>query len=346
VAIPLCGRCGAELGPETRETCPACGEPRPRVVARREEQEFKQGLRRSPAAAPVGQGPPDLPGDVAQFYLPVDLPDERGRVLVYHPRVLGFADVVFADRRKGLEHRRQYHYLAEVPAAGQPVNWATARVLGDRLAAAPEAGAHWREVPEALASTRKLKTLERGFADFLYASARLVLLTNRGLNLVGQPGEDVVAFKARCRAAARQEADKAVAAEKPRYSAKFEALHSRLPEQTPQDPGREVEKHGSLWNPLGWLFLTGTGESKPAAPAVHLSARDQARLAKLETDWRARVSALYEKWLRLGEDYAELLLTPRKSDIRTTHFGLAWEPVWQQTTEGAERGKGETAPRA
>jgi hypothetical protein len=30
-----------------------------------------------------------------------------------------------------------------------------------------------------------------------------------------------------------------------------------------------------------------------------------------------------------AEDYAEVLLTPRRAEIQVTHFGLAWAPFWR-----------------
>ncbi|MBV9124775.1 MAG: ATP-binding protein, partial [Planctomycetes bacterium] len=337
-AILLCRRCRAELTPGKEEACPACGEPLPHFPAHAPEQEFKQGLRRasSTPVEPASQAAfEEVAAGVAQFYLPLSSPvvqKEEGITidLVYVPRLLGFAEVLFADRRKNLEHRRLYHLLAEVPPTGQAVNWAAAEVIGANLGSTPEARARRKEVPEELNAPRKLKALERVFVSYLYGNARLALFTNRTLNLVSTPGEDLAAFRARCRATARAEAARAVAVEKPKYSARFEALHSRLPESPQEHPIHDSDRQGSSWFHFSWLsFLAGTPESPPEAQARPLSSKDQAKVKKLEAEWRGKVQALYEKWLAVGEEYAEVLLAPRKTDIQVTHFGLAWAPFRQ-----------------
>jgi hypothetical protein len=57
-----------------------------------------------------------------------------------------------------------------------------------------------------------------------------------------------------------------------------------------------------------------------------LNAKQQSRLSVLEDAWHAKKAEIADKWKRLGEDIAELPLTPRKSDVRVTEFGLAWLP--------------------
>src|SRR5262249_18315812 len=149
-------------------------------------------------------------------------------------------------------HRQTYRLLALPPEAGGTVNWATAQRVAGEPGTTPQPGATWGAVPESLNTSRKLKPLQKPLEDFLYNDARLVLLENAKLGLVGLPGEDVVAFRERCRTAARQEAEKGIAAERLKYQPKFEALGAKIPE------GPEAEQGGSLLNivnPLSWLGL-------------------------------------------------------------------------------------------
>ena len=53
---------------------------------------------------------------------------------------------------------------------------------------------------------RKLKALEKAFADHLYATHKLPLWENRTLGLLSRPGESEADFRKCCDAAARQEA--------------------------------------------------------------------------------------------------------------------------------------------
>jgi hypothetical protein len=194
------------------------------------------------------------------------------------------------------------------------------------LADAPEAGARWAAVPESLNSAKKLKALEKSFADFLYNSARLTLLENSKLGLVGNPGEDVLAFRERCRSAARHEAEKALAAEKIRYQPRFEALGASLPGEA-SGPQRGITSLLDLVNP--WKFFQNAPSETQAAKGAERGTRQQDAVRKLEAEWHAKQAGTWEKWKQVGEEYAEVPLTPRRADVRVTHFGLAWAPFWQ-----------------
>jgi hypothetical protein len=234
---------------------------------------------------------------------------------VYRLRLLGVAEVSFLDKRRGVAHRQTYRLLAPLSAGGGPVQWATAERINAPPVTEPEAEAGWAPVPDEVPTARKLKSLEKALADHLYNEARLVLLENAKLGLVSQPGEDVVAFRERCRAAARQEADKAAAAERLKYQPKFEALGAKMPE------GAEPEKHGpsvlNLVNPLWWLGFTAK-EQRPTG-----------KVERLQAEWFAKQAGIYEKWRQAGEGYEEMRLTPRRQDVQVTSFGLAWAPFWE-----------------
>jgi hypothetical protein len=302
-------------------------------VAPAAEQDFKQALLRSaaptsaraaaPASAPVAHVAPVLAG-VTQFYAPLANPVRpAGPVeLVYQPRVLGFAEVVFAERKKNVEFRRPYHLLAPPPAPGEPADWHAAEPFAGPPAEAPDAGARWADAPESLSTGKKLTALKRGFAEFLYGNARYALHVNNSLGLVSQAGEDVAAFRERCHAAARQEAERALEAEKRKYAPKFKALNAEVPDNP------LAAKPGGSWFPdLGWGLFAMTWAAG-ARPAPRLSEKDRARLEALTNEWRERWQEVTAKWQQAGDDCTELQLTPRKADVRVTHFGLAWVPYW------------------
>jgi hypothetical protein len=319
-ALPVCPKCKAEL-PAGRQVRPRCSPAPAASPARQEDRAFKQALQA--AAAPAAPAPaadraaPELPAEVPQVYLPLANPVRpTGAKLVYQPRVFGAAEVVFSDRKREVTYRQAYRLLAE-PPTGPAVTWQTAERVGDRLAAGPEPEAHWATVPDGLTSARKLKTLEKALADFLYTDARLRLFENEKLGLVSRPGEDVLEFQRRCREAARQEAERAVAAEKLKYRPRFEALGAAMPE------GPAAPSSGGLLklvNPLWWLGLAGKQEPP---------GRGQDKVARLEGEWLAKQSALYERWQQVGEEHEDVPLRPRRDDVQITSLALAWVPFWR-----------------
>jgi hypothetical protein len=314
-AIPVCPHCKAELKPGS-QVCPACKQPVGAGPARAEDRAFKQALQAAAAPpAPAGAAAPEVPAEVRQVYLPLANPVRpAGAQLVYQPRVLGAAEVAFADRKREVTHRQAYRLLAQ-PTGGAAA-WQTAERLGAEPATSPEPGARWAEVPEGLASARKLRTFEKALADYLYTDARLRLYENGKLGLVSRPGEDVLEFQGRCREAARQEAERAVAAERLKYRPRFEALGVPMPE------GLAARASGGLLNvvnPLWWLGLSGKKEP----------AKGQGKAARLEAEWLARQSALYEKWRQVGEEHDEVTLRPRRDDVQVAPVALAWVPFWR-----------------
>ena len=68
-------------------------------------------------ATPAPHTRPAVSDDVRQYYLAVanPTPTAPGVELVYRPRLLAGAEVLFIARQKGLEYRRQYRLLAEQP---------------------------------------------------------------------------------------------------------------------------------------------------------------------------------------------------------------------------------------
>jgi hypothetical protein len=310
-AIPLCKECKGELLPGA-PVCPRCGATvaTPRV----QDQNFKQALQRSAAAVPSGSATPPLADDVPQFYLPLLQPGPASykAVVLYQPRLVGVAEVQFLDKRRKLSHRQSHKLLAEPPAHGQP-NWQIAERLQVEFTAV-RAGARWGTIPDSINSARKLKALEKTFSQFLYDVARLTLFENRDLSLIGPPGEDLLTFRDRCRAAACQLADKAIANERLKFQPKFEAEGGKMP-QAP------AEKSGSMLdaiNPFRWLGLGGQSTPPPASN----------KLQRLQAEWEAKQAAILEKWTKIGEEYSEISLTPRREDVKVIHFGIAWLPAW------------------
>jgi hypothetical protein len=250
---------------------------------------------------------------VTQFYLPVQGPSSGE--WVYQPRVLGAAEVVFVvDKRKGLEHTRTVRLLAQPAAAGCPVDWESAEAAPEDLAAGPASGACWAGVPDTLDTGRKLKALEKAFAAWLYGAQKLALFQNRTLGLVSAPGESLTDFRGRCRLAAVEQAEKALAMEKVKFKPKFEALGMSLPEEP-------VKKTAGF---RSWLTASVTPIArKPSGPAA---SRQEEKQRKLAGDYQSKKNEICEKWKNVGEEATPLEVKPRKTDVRVTHFGLAWAP--------------------
>jgi hypothetical protein len=322
MAIPLCTSCHAELGPNVVDRCPQCGQdPFARARFRMDDQAFREVLSRTAVPMAARDGPartdggvhaqaPVLPPDVTQFYLP--LPRGKaappGAELEYQPYVLGFAELTFVtDRRTGSEHKQPYRLLALPAAPGHPMAWDEADSIPETLAERPLPAARWGGVPEALDTGKKLKVLEKAFAEYLYSSQKLSLFENKTLGLVSAPGESEAVFQVRCRQAAQAQASQALEMEKLKFTPRFEALDAKLPPDSASHP-----------------------------PAGKAGTKQEEKVRKLTADYLAKRAELIEKWKRVGEERTAIQVKPRKADVRVTHFGLAWAPCFRRALAGGK----------
>jgi hypothetical protein len=142
----------------------------------------------------------------------------------------------------------------------------------------------------------------------------LVLRENARLDLVSQPGEDVLAFGARCREAAHHKAVEELEAETLKFRPRFLELNAPMP------PVAEGGHEGSWLGALNPLRLFGLF-SKPSP--------NSDKVERLTAEWRAKQKAVFEKWQQIAGEAAEVTLKPRRDDVKVTDFGLAWAPFWQ-----------------
>ena len=324
--VPKCQGCQAELVPGMK-FCPQCGEPAPKVAATIPPD---RGMRAEPRD--VGVAPPApsaavsrapvLASEISQSHALVTIArPAAARGLLYQLRLYGVAEVVFVDKKKGKEYRRTYRLLTLPVRDTETVRWATAECASDlppllgqalKTILQQEPSAQWADVPESLDKARRVKSLEKTLADYLYSNARLVLLENAKLGLTSEPGEDVVTFRERCRQAVRQEAEKTLAAEKLKYEPKFLALGIPIPE----GHVRGEESLLDTLNPLNWFRATPTRT-------------EESTINQLHSEWLVKQADIVAQWTKVGEEYTENALAPRRQDVQITQFGLAWLPFWE-----------------
>jgi hypothetical protein len=245
--------------------------------------------------------------------------------LLYRPRLFAEAEVLFVDRKRGLELKRPYRLLADAPAAGQPINWAATEPAPAVLADSPQPNAHWAALPDGLDPAKRLRGWQKEFDEFLYRSAKLAVFENRDLKLHSTPGEDAAAFQQRCRAAAHAAAEAELATARSAFKPRFDKLGLPMP----AEPGAERHE-SSLWNlPVLSLFRPGPTTITLGPASAKGKSADAAR--QLETEWLGKRAEIAERWRQAGEAFEEIRLTPRRVDVQVTRFGVAWAPFWQVT---------------
>ena len=98
----------------------------------------------------------------------------------------------------------------------------------------------------------------------------------------------------------------------------LEAFRVRCRKAADEAKGRDVELERIKFKPRLEAAQQSTSKGR------------EDRIARLEADFQAKCDEIGERYRRLGEKADELQIKPRKTDIRVTHFGLAWAPFWRE----------------
>lgn len=201
-----------------------------------------------PAASPSAlMGPPPLPSDVPQYFLPVNLSTERAyhavqqqvgrpvtvlsRKLLYEPMLLGSAVVHFVDRKTGISTEQRWTRLVSPPEGPALLRWDESEEITldpKDLSARGADDALYADLPPGLNTAKSLANFAKDFAEYLYRNARLSVWQNATLKLFANLEETEADFWARCRRAADGAYEKEADAIRKKYEAKFKRLDDAL----------------------------------------------------------------------------------------------------------------------
>ena len=211
-----------------------------------EQRSQGAGEQRGGTLADLSAGPPALPPDLPQVFLPPTVAFEwalrgyevqvgrpvlvRERRLAYTPHLLGLGTVRMLDRKRGVSHRETVARLVRPSEGPLGVDWDAGRVTLDEadLAPRPMGEGFYAPVPSPLARTRELKQLEKDFADYLYRSVSVAIWYSPALKLYGRVGESRRDFRVRCEREARRGRDAELDKARARMDKQMARVQERL----------------------------------------------------------------------------------------------------------------------
>jgi len=327
------------------------------------------------AAAPEGYGrvPTSLPPDVPQVFLPVrlsanaalaTLEKDQGRrlqvaesSLVYEACLLALGQVRFADRRRGVDERRDVGLLVPPKDLGAIVRWgeADATELGvDELEEKPEPGALFGPVPSQLNTAAELRSVTKDFSEYVYREQTLTLFYSPGLKLYSEPGESERDFKVRVQQAIREKRDVEVDKLRDKYRKKLDRLEDRLVREKQQlvedridHEARKREEMISAGESLvGMLGVFGRRSSRSLSQAatkrrltakakadVEESEADVARAEERIEDMRQELEEeareIRSKWSDVAMEVETYPVRPTRQGVDVRLVALAWAPYWE-----------------
>jgi len=292
------------------------------------------------------------------------LPGPGGR-LVYHPRIVAAARVVWQNTTHGVDLRRDLMLAAE--PAGAVVEWPAAEALGlaaTALQQEPEPDAGFAACPDGLTAPG-LRQWQDQFRTWLRTDLPVTLYRSARLKATSAPDEDEGAFRTRLQQLAREQRDLKAAQLRRKYEARLATLAERrrrasqaVEREQRQAASAKVDAAMGLGSAvLGALFgrkalssatLGRAGAAMRKAGNMQKQADDVARasesvaaveaeIARLEADAQAEVDALDSSYDALAEPLETVAVRPRASDVTLQFFGVGWLPY-------IEDGAGNLAP--
>ncbi len=325
------------------------------------------------AEVPYHPTPPQLPSAIEQVFLPVRIPleealdrmarqqgwsvppQEARSYLVYHPALVGLAQLRFPHNKSRQTHSRDVAYL--LPLEGDEIgglDWsaAEAQLQTRDLARRGEQDAYFADLPAEVGAARSLRSLRKEFEDYLYYNSSVTLLYNPHLKLYSRFEETAEAFQRRCRKAA-EKAHKADAKKiEDKYDRRLDRLQDRLEreereleqDQVEYDARKQEELLTGVESVLSLFSKRSLSSRLSRASTKRRLTRQakadieeseeaiadlQAEIEEVEKEKQQALAELAEQWAEWIDEVEEVEVRPRRADVRVDLFALAWLPRWE-----------------
>lgn len=326
-----------------------------------------QASTQSPAMAPAeavttkpatGSQRPALPPGVSQYFIPVRGSGSAGTSLVYHPALLGVAEVGYSDS-KTIDMTQNLTLLTPIATGPIAVDWGQASVVDlpvEDLEQSPEAGAQFAELPGNASKSKSYDSWQKDLATWIYRNQELELLESPSLEVASNPGESERDFRVRLQQRAREQRDEVAEKLRQRYAPKMAALaeKKRRAEQTvereaEQAKGQKLQTAISFGATLLSSFmgrkaisLSTLGRATTAVRGVSRSMKEgedvgraqesveaiNQQMTELDAQFKAETDSLEKSSDPQTEQLETISLKPKKSNISVKLLTLAWAPYW------------------
>lgn len=310
---------------------------------------------------------PAVPKGVQEYFLPNNVTpsdaaksSERSRSevevksLIYRPALLAQAEVRYVDRKHRIDHIETLTSIVQTPDPRGFIHWEDSRSAPVAIASLvndPEPQARFGELSPPLNDAKILSGLEGDFLDHVFHDGSLILQSNSELDIVSHPGMSAEEFSALC----VQEADKACDAEVSKLKAKYESKITAIQRKLAKEQRELVEDEADLSarkleeaathaeNILG-LFSGSRATRRVSSSLSKRRMTTQAKadvdesiaaieefekeLGNLQAELQAELDEIDVRWDEVASAVEEITLSPQKTNIRLTLYGIAWHPFW------------------
>jgi len=309
-----------------------------------------------------------LPPGVSQYFIPVRGSGSAGTSLVYHPALLGVAEIGYSDS-KTIDMTQSLTLLTPLTSGPIAVDWGQAGVIDlpvEDLEGSPEASAQFAELPGSASKNKSYDSWQKDLATWIYRNQKLELLESPSLEVASNPGESERDFRVRLQQRAREQRDEVAEKLRQKYAPKIAALaeKKRRAEQTvereaEQAKGQKLQTAISFGATLLSSFmgrkavsLSTLGRATTAARGVSRSMKEgedvgraqesveaiNQQITDLDAQFKAETDSLEKSNDPQTEQLETISLKPKKSNISVKLLTLAWAPYWHDAQGQAASG--------
>jgi hypothetical protein len=297
-----------------------------------------------------GASKPMVPPEVPEYFMPLNRDVKEAVSLIYHPMIVGAAQVVFSDQKSKVNIVKEQVFLAPVTDNPIPVNWDDAEEANMKITELrndPQEDYSYAELPPVALQKKNYAVWTKDFTNWLTRTQRIQLFKSPRLNEISRPEETERDFRIRLEQKAREERDMQVAKLRQKYTSTFSRLDERvrkakmaLDEQQAQAKSQKYQVAVSIGEAIlgGFLGRKSTSRASRATRAFsrsqkesrdkenaekNLKAAEQER-ARLEQQFQDEVKNTETKINSLTETLENIQITPSKTDIAVRLLALVW----------------------
>ena len=318
---------------------------------------------------PLTPALPALPGGIDQVFMPVHVPlewairsaESEGRSIVYQARQLVYRPALLARATARIDNSTHNVHKEIVLSRALPeiesdlfIDWEDESISVDLedLDDRPSQGARFAPVPEALSNVRRLRSLERDFAEYVYRRTAVVLTRHPLLKLTSRPDELASEFRIRCYKVIAQKRDDDLRALERRTEDKVARLEARIRQEERELEQDELEYDGrkreelisageSVLNLLrrrrqGRMLSVAsrrrrlTQQAKADIEESLQAIEDvEAQIQDLLDEAEREEAEIQARWSERTDDFETVRVRPRKSDIFVEAWSVVWLPGWE-----------------
>ena len=321
------------------------------------------------------QTKPTVPAGIKEYFLPQNYslpeafkaanqpmpPEAMIEGVIYRPALIASAQVRLLDRKLGVDSEVSRAAFVQTPEKRGSVRWDEFKINGHALENAetsPGPSSRFGTIDAPLNDAKLMAALQKDFADWVYRNSSVQARANETLKVYAGPDVSRADFMRACADAAANARDKEfekLAAKIDRQITMLENKLSREERELRQDEAelaqRKMEAMGTHAENVLGLF---TGSRSTRKLSSSLTKHRMTEQAKAEVDesieaiaeFKKQLAGLDKERLRLAEDVnakwghvvtevTEVTVTPKKTDVFVSLFGVAWVPYYLIQT-GAE----------